>query len=191
MRRCSHEPRSGFTLIEVLIVIMLLSIIGLGLASSFISGLTLWDRAQNEDAATVQTLLGLEQVTQELRQSVKTELIPFTSEEKGFSFPTLRNHSVIQVSYLFDARHHVLKRREIALDEIVKEKLEPHYEEEALFPLDEWQVEYFLEAPDDLFTRQGTWKDTWDEEDGIPIAIRLNVQFKDQTFAKVVFIPVA
>ncbi len=114
---CSVE-RAGFTLIEILFVMAILSIVSLAVYSSFDSGIKIWQRL-NKDAPAEDLNIFLEKISDDLRNSFKFTGIEFVGRDKSISFATLvltelgqRDRGLIvgEVGYGFDEERETLNR---------------------------------------------------------------------------------
>lgn len=187
MRAC--PVRRGFTLVEMIMVATLFSILAAGVASSFLSGMRLWGRAQQQDAAYADTLVSLEAIAKELRQSVALPAIGFEGEARKVSFASLSGTSVMKVAYEFDAHKKTLWRRRVALKEVVAETLQPDTIEQRALAADRVTITFGVFNPNEAEGIE--WKDEWKPEDGVPLAIRFEVERNHALLAKTVFLPIA
>ena len=165
------RKNKGFTLIEVLLALTIFAFIGIGIATSFFSGVKLWQRATTSGVWRNDIILGLEAVSKELRQSIDMPEIGFEGDVKSFSFPSISGSKIIKVVYSFDSAGKVLKRNE-----------------KDVLSLDEFSVQYMRF---DLKAGDVEWTDSWKKEDGIFTAIRFKGKSHDEEFTRTVFIPVS
>ena len=80
--------RSGFTLMEMLLVTALVSIIGLAIFQAFSNGLKLWARGQ-QMSHDGETAIVLDKIGEDLRSTVSVSGIAFKGEVTRFSFPAI------------------------------------------------------------------------------------------------------
>ena len=84
----TRKPLGGFTLIEMMLVVSLLSMIGLGIFQVASNGLKIWSRAEHavleEDAAIMLDRLG-----RDLRNTRPYSLLSFDGKSQELSFPTI------------------------------------------------------------------------------------------------------
>ena len=194
-----NKSKKGFTLIEILVVATIFSFIGLAIASTFMSGMRIWDRARNNDIYQYNKLLAFEGLAKELRQSLDYPAIGFEVKVKEFTFPTFLGDSIIKVTYAFDADKKNLLRRQIDLKDtganIDKENTQ---EKIVLSSLDELTLSYFYHYFDKDQNREiYAWKevksdqDAWPKEKGIFMAIKLQGKIRNEAFTKTVIIPIS
>lgn len=189
-----NVPKRGFTLVEVLMVAVIFSIIGIGIAASFVSGIKIWRRSQDMARAYSDLILTLEKISRELRQSIDLPNIGYeaTVEDLGdakaqqFSFPALIGDSVTKITYRFDPQEKRLLRGELLLADIIAGKEKEKYAERAMLDLEELQINYFYF---DKETKNSVWQDFWKKEDGVFQLIKLNGKYNGEEFTKIILIP--
>lgn len=183
------RPQGGFTLIEMLMVVTIMSLIATGVASSFLSGMRLWGRVRHQDAAYTAALLALEAIAKELRQSVELASVRVEGKAQELSFPSVNGTSVVKVTYAYDPRTKRLWRKQVELREIIEETLQPHVIEGPVLLADGLTMTFA--APDTQETEGSEWRNEWKPEDGLPVAIRFEIRLHDDTITKTVFLPIA
>ena len=185
----------GFTLVEILVVVVIFSIIGLGIATSFLSGIKIWRRAQDM-ASDNDLILTLERVSSELHQSVTIPDIEFEvkSENVGgkkaweLSFPALIDNSIVKITYKFNPDNKVLLRGEICLKDILSGKEKERYAEKKVLSLGE----SFINCLGlDEESKTYIWQDFWKEEGKIFYLIKLYGKYNGKEFNKIIFIPIS
>ena len=179
---------TGFTLIEVLLVMTIFSFIGIGIATSFFSGVKLWQRATTSGIWRNDIILGLETVSKELRQSIDIPEIGFEGQEKSFSFASISGNKIIKVVYSFDSAGKMLKRKEYAMKDIIEENIKESGIEKDILPLDDFSAQYMRF---DLQTGSVEWMDSWKKEDGLFTAIRFKGKLHNEEFTRTIFIPIS
>ena len=178
--------RKGFTLIEIIIVASIFSIIVVGIASSFISGMNIWGRAYNTDFTQADVLLTLEKITAQLRQSVDISVIGFEGDSKNISFPVVIRNYVARLTYEFDSMDKMLRQRRSNLEDIIAKKDYTQSTEKAMVSIDDFSLRYFyFDADEGAFV----WGDTWEKEKGRFIAVQIEVKVAENKYTKTVFIP--
>lgn len=188
-QRTEELKNRGFTLVEMLMAATIFSIIAAGMALSFMSGMRLWARAQRQEGALAEALLTLERMAREVRQSVDVPAIGFGGTASEVSFPCLVGDSVVQLTYAFDRSNKTLRRRQVGLKEIIEERLQPEVLESLLLIANDVALDY-ASVDKEHKRPTGAWQEEWDQDDGVPPAIRLRIQLKDDTVTKTIFIPI-
>lgn len=126
----------AFTLIEMLLVCVLVSVIGLAVFRCFANGLRLWEKAQhlNNEA---QAAIFLEKLADDLRSTVVLSGFNFKGTTSQLSFPAVvltkadpkssRVHEELinqigAVSYRFDYEQHAIFRKQANYAQALKDK---------------------------------------------------------------------
>ncbi len=190
-----QKNRRGFSLVEVVMVAVIFSIIGIGIAGSFISGVKLWRRAQEMSGIYSELILTLEKVSRDVRQSVNVAVIGFeatTQESMGnkaseFSFPALVRDSVIRITYRFDPLEKKLFRGEVLLKDILSGSQKDRYSEKEVMKVDELKIDYYSY---NTTTKTGGWQESWKKEDGIFRLVRLSGKYNGEEFTKIILVPI-
>ncbi|MFQ5680915.1 MAG: type II secretion system protein J [Candidatus Omnitrophota bacterium] len=182
------RPNGSFTLIEMLVVMTLFSIVGVGITSSFVSGMKVWHRAKIMGPENVDILLFMEIAARDLRKSLDISEIGFEGEEDEIHFPCLDKGSLVKMSYGFDASSGVIWRKTEKFGDIVGGDTDngDNYIRDDILPADglSWSYFYFDENKGEYL-----WKDSWGREEGVFGGIRLRVKVGNNEFAKTVFVP--
>ncbi len=184
----SPARKKGFTLVEVLVVTVIFSIIGVGIMASFVSGVKIWRRSQDLFRVYGDLILTLEKVSRELRHSVNIPDIGFEAVSSNeFSFPALVGSSCMKVTYRFDPQEKTLLRGQVRLKDIIAEKEKEEYTEGKIIDLEELNINYFYFNNDD---KSLCWQDSWKKEDGILRLVKLNGKYNGKEFTKIILIPI-
>ena len=110
----------AFTLIEVLVVTLILALAIGAIAACIASGVKVWERAQSLNTLERETLMGLETLERDVRNTFLFYDIGFSGDAIGLSMPGLVagasdgpdefNRVVGTISYAFDVQQEVLFR---------------------------------------------------------------------------------
>lgn len=183
------KKNKAFTLIEILLAMTIFAFIGIGIATTFFSGIKLWQRATSgADLWRNDMILSLEAVSKDLRQSLDIPAIGFEGNSKTFSFPVVSGDNIVMTSYSFDAGAKVLARSQAMYKDILEEKINVSTSVKDIVSLDEFSAQY-LKADKDAKTLE--WKDEWKKEDGIFAAVRFKYKAHNEEFQKTIFVPIA
>jgi general secretion pathway protein J len=177
----SNSRRDGFTLIEVIISITILSLITVIIGSAFRLGIQAWERGEKEtgEAQRLRVLSSL--LSQQLKslypykikiKDKDEEVVAFKGEPDSITFvTTLTDQSyggLKWVQYIF--REGVLLYKEGLLpDKKFEEHIKDKNREEIVDNnLDNFQFSYL--APDD-----DEWAESWDDAEDVPGSVRINL----------------
>ena len=179
---------TGFTLIETIMAVTIFSLLAAGLIGCFVSGVKLWQRAQADNLAHYDVALVLEKIAKELRQSADINLIPFEGTVSQISFPTISGNSILKVTYGFNSSQGILSRGQIELKDIVDGKEKENYSEKKIIYLEKCSLNYLY--LDDA-AKELIWTDKLEKEKGIPKAVKITLELKNEKYDKLVFIPIS
>ncbi len=182
------NTQQGFTLVEIIVVSTLSSIIGIGIISSFMSGMKIWDRARNVNFTRMSAILSLEKIAKELRQSVPVESIVFEGDSESMIFPTIQADGVVQLTYEIDFFSGGLLRIEEKLSDIVIEGGFDEAVTRKVMDVDSFSLEYLYY---DWQIKEYLWVEDWDEDDGVFHAVKIDFEVDDQSYSKTVYVPAA
>lgn len=185
--RIKNRSLRGFTLVETLVCVTIFSVIALGVGGAFFSGTKIWQHAKNVSLAEGQTLLAFELLNKELRQSLDYPFIGFKGTSREISFPLLVKQHCFKVTYRFDPEAKALWRSQLSLQELQGDKEDDGVQVKKMLSADEAKLEFFSRVEGKSYQ----WKESWDPQEGIPLAVRFEVKIKDETFNKTIFIPIS
>lgn len=192
--RCLMRKNRGFTLIEMLIVSLIMSIISLGLYVTLNSGIKVWQRINIQQLAAEEVNIFFDKFASDLRNSLPFTTINFIGTENGLSFPSiiksqrLEGRTIGQVLYTYDSRAGLLNRRQKDYSQIYN--LEEAAPSATLKNIKSLVFQYYVY---DKERKEYFWHNEPLPEQ-IPWAVRLELEFlagaKTYGFTKTVAIPV-
>lgn len=183
----------AFTLIEMLIVTVTLSIISLAIYATFNNGIKIWQKI-NQEIPSEDIDVFFEKITYDLRNGLKVSNITFSGEEDEFELPTLVNSrrlgmTVGKVRYGFDYTKGAVTRQRMDYSDIYND--ESGIKEILLRNVKSLKFKYYIY---DSEKQKYLWQDEWTKQ-GLPLALRIELELKnnDQAnkFTKTVSIPVS
>ncbi|MFH2137754.1 MAG: type II secretion system protein [Candidatus Omnitrophota bacterium] len=181
------RKRAGFTLIEMIVVITIFAIIGVGITASFMSGMRIWGRAQNVDFARSNVLFSLDLMARDLRHSVGGSSIDFEGSTQEITFPVISDGSIVQVTYYFDELEKELRRKETDLKDIIEETGDITTGE-SVVAIDGFSLTYLYH---DKVRDQYVWNEIFEAQEKPFKAVLIKVKFNDEEFTKTIFIPIS
>jgi len=110
MKAGARGTRKGFTFIELLISVAIVSFVGAAVYSVFSNGIRIWRRSSQSRIYERDVRLVLEKFTGELRNALEISAIPFEGSEEFLRFPSLIDTSsqdsytyrLGRITYFFD-----------------------------------------------------------------------------------------
>lgn len=203
MRRSSL---TGFTFVEILLVMTLLSVIGLSMYATFTNGINFWLRI-NEKQAAEDIVVFFEKISHDLRNSFRYTGIDFRGRDDKVSFPIIgefqgkrgKVEGIGRVEYFFDAGSDSVKTRQSNYSQVYKDKTGP--ERELVTDIESLSFRYYYYDP---ALKQYLWESSWQEKEDderfgivqekkLPLSVKIIVEFKDgreiRKFQRTVFIP--
>jgi len=180
--------RSGFRLIETLVVIGLSAVIGVSLLSSFVMGMKVWRRTASPDFVHRKAILGLEKLSRDLRSVYDYPDIGFTGGTTAVSFANIDKDRIWNVSYFYSSDDKCLYRTRLSL-EAGNSTSEPK-EEKIICSVEGASFSYSSFNND---TKVFDFLDGWNYAlNGIPRAVKAEINLKDdKNVTKIITIPVA
>lgn len=182
------NKKKGFTLIEIIIVTSIFAVVGLGVFSTFVSGMKMWNKARTMNMTQGDVFIAMERMAEDLRQSADIPEIGFEGEDNWVSFPVRIGGDVSKVVYLFDPSGKGVFRRQIPLTDISEEDSHGSYEQRRALSADKFVLEYFAF---DQNRSAYFWDYVWEKSEEPFSAIRLLIEKNEKVFTKTVFIPMA
>lgn len=198
--------RKGFTLVELLLVTVLLSVIGAAVYAAFSSGVNLWQRI-NAEMRVEDINLFFDKVARDLRSTFYFTAIRLQGTASRISFPavvSLRTEEGVkqqpgQISYQFNTQYRRLERKEADYSQVYRGK--GGLEHALLDDIQSFHVQYYYYEPEQ---EEYLWTQAWPIQEGtfgqeteptLPLAVRMTIGIKDgntkRQFTKTVLIPAA
>jgi prepilin-type N-terminal cleavage/methylation domain-containing protein len=182
---------AGFTLIEMLLVIAVVSVISLAIYATLNNGLKLWQKA-NRQLPEEDLNIFLDKFTVDLRNSFKFTGIDFSGAPFRMEFPTLvssqalRSRSVGRVGYGYEPGSGVLIRAQQDFSQAYTAESRPL---PVLSNIKSLKFQYYVY---DKEKKEYLWLEEWAKE-GLPAAVRIELEMgydsQDNKFIKTVSIP--
>jgi len=191
--RFTKKNNRGLTLIELILVTAILSVVSLAIYSTFNNGLRIWQRI-NKQLPEEDLNIFFDRFGYDLRNLLQFNGISFSGTEYRLAFATIVNSSRLQkrtvgeIIYFYDSQAEILKREERDFPQVFSGDEGPIAQ--SLTGVQSLRFQYYIY---DTNKKEYLWQDQGPEE-GIPLAVRMELEFKDGTqthkFTKTVNIPV-
>ncbi|MDD5348091.1 MAG: prepilin-type N-terminal cleavage/methylation domain-containing protein [Candidatus Omnitrophica bacterium] len=178
--RSIRRPSSarGFTLVEVLVVTLILSVISVAIFNTFANGLAIYRRLSTEIPGE-RTVLFLERLSHDVHNSFEYASINFTGEDAGVEFasivwsPAAKKHLPGRIRYVCDSDKESLVRFEGDYFSVFEQK-----EPASRHRLEGVASCVFRYYSYDEEKKEYSWLEDWTKQ-GLPNALRLEITFKD------------
>lgn len=199
-------PKNGFTLVELVLVTVILTVVGMAVYGAFANGINIWKRVTRRPV-TEDVYVFFKNISYDLRNSFKITGIKFRGGGSRVSFPTRIKYrdnegvedSVGEVVYSFDRRKKTLYKQRANYSEIFVKK---QGRKTALIEgVSSLHLRYFIYDPED---KKYSWVTSWQEsdelfgaetEERLPLIVRIEIGIPmgraEQKFVKTVPIPSA
>lgn len=189
-RAPSTEHRaSGFTFVEIMIVLALFAIISTSLFSSFIMGMKVWKRAAAFSLSQRKALLGLERLSTELRRAYNYPSIGFFGQKDRIEFANIWQDKIFNISYVYSSSEMSVSRLSRSRQQALG--MEEESQSRQIIPnVKEFNLGFYgYDNASGNFTFLDSWNYT---VSGIPAAVTVSLTLEDgKTFEKIITIPIA
>jgi len=205
MTKSTHKY--GFTLVELILVSTILVIVGMAVYGTFASGLNIWKRI-TVPAIAEDVGIFFDKISFDLRNSFKMDGLKFRGGMRSLSIPTLVKYTdkeygayntVGQITYSFDRKKKLLKKKEANYSEIFRKK--SARESILAEGISSLEFSYYVY---DSQQKMYKWVSSWQErdpsfgaeiEDNLPLIVRIEVGFQElrgeRSLVKTVMVPSA
>lgn len=180
-----RTARRGFSLVEMLVCVSIVSIIAVGLMSVFFAGVRIWKRASGSSFSAMEAALEADRISAELRQCLSLPFTGCSGKKEKLSFPLVSaGGRLIRVTYGFDPQEQKLRRSETDAASILAEDEETTERDIRCFSGFSAEFRRF-----DKESRTFVWQENWDKSLGVFGAVRLNFKAGDEEFSRLVLVP--
>lgn len=195
----------GFTLVEILLVTVTLSIIALAVYTTFDNGIKLWKK-MTQDVLQEDINIFFSKISDDLRNSFRYSGIEFSGSEDSIAFAIpikfiiqgKVENGIGQAGYFFDKRTNSINRIQTNYSQLYLDKSGPV--RQLVNDIKSLNFQYYCYDPRQ---EEYLWVDAWNEEqvpleikidEHLPLAVKIEVESDDNNesgkFTKVVTIPV-
>lgn len=172
--------KSGFSLIELLLVITLFPVVSFALYSNFSSGVNLW-KALKTELPYEDVHIFFEESSADFHNALRYADIHFAGNKEGLVFAASTTtplelggeRGIGQLTYFYDSSQKAIVREKKNLSEFYKEK--PGQKRQIVRGVSFFEISYFARDPKDRVFR---WLEEWNsgEKNIFPVAVRFNFE---------------
>jgi prepilin-type N-terminal cleavage/methylation domain-containing protein len=179
MRRMKQSNNEGFTLIEILVVTVILSVVSLAIFTTFSNGIKIWKRI-NTEITGEDLFIFCDRFGFDLRNSFKFTGIKFLGKEDSLEFPTkvnsprLNAKTVGRVSYEYNPDARILIRRQTDFSGVYSAEEVPP--KQSLKDIKNAKFLYYFY---DKEKKEYVWLEEW-SRDELPLAVKMELEFAGQ-----------
>ncbi|MFH1678286.1 MAG: prepilin-type N-terminal cleavage/methylation domain-containing protein [Candidatus Omnitrophota bacterium] len=194
MRNRNSNP-IAFTFIEVLVVLTVFSIIILAVYGVSRGGIEICRRSQNFDIKERKIILGLERLSEGLRQAAPLDKFgpdlpqewQFRGEEGEVSFISFGENKAVRLSYIFESEESGFFKLRLIQEDIEEE--EARFERDLAGGIKRGAANKFFQylKYNDV-TDAYEWVAQWDGEKGLPKAVKVGISYESEDKEKKIFI---
>lgn len=200
------ERHLGFTLVELMIVAMMLSTVGIVLYSTFTNGINIWQRI-NGEMVIEDVNIFFDKISRELRGSFQFSEISLRGRTGELIFPAIVHmrddhgelkEGIGEVHYSFDPKSGTIDRQQKSYSEIYLDK--DTGKQAMIDHVSSLEFQYYHY---DLEQEEYSWVESWQDEDEslgiktkkiLPVAVRITIgiigqEGKERRITKTVWIP--
>jgi prepilin-type N-terminal cleavage/methylation domain-containing protein len=191
--RPAKNNNLGFTLVEMSIVAVMISIVSLAMYATLNNGLKIWQKVNSQIPESEIAIL-FDKFNLDLKNSLRFKGINFTGGKDKLAFativnsPALKKRTVGEVAYIYDSESGSLARVQKDFSQIYSK--ETGTITQSLGNIESLRLQYYFF---DEQVKEYLWSDEWSKK-GIPLAVRLELGFDNgketSSFTKTVSIPV-
>jgi len=180
-----NKKNKATTLIEMIVVMTIFSVVGVAIATSFMSGMRIWGRVNNRDFKHNFILLEIEDIARAVRQKLEIPDVYCFGTVREFSFLTVKRDRILRQTYLFDADNQKLLFTEEALADILAKQETSLDLAREIFKATDLTFQYFLY---DLEKKQYVWADAWKSDENVLAGVQIKLKFKNDEIKKTIFL---
>ena len=189
-----RSPKTGFTLTEILLVSVVLSIIGLSVYSAFNNGIKIWRRVVR-NVTQEDISIFFDRISNDLRNTLRYKDIQFEGNQERIAFPALivsQEQNVFKtevgrVTYYLEKDS--VNRQQANYSQLYQNINPP--DRKLVNNLETLSFQYYYY---DSEMQSYYWENEWKEKESLPLAVKIKVEFYDNgiknNLTRTVYIPV-
>lgn len=198
--------KEGFTLVELLVSVTIVSFVGIAVYSALANGIAVWRRVNKDSSFTQNVRLTSEKMARELRNALQFSNIAFEGTEASIKFCALllttsgeggdeaeSHYELGRVTYFYNEGENALCKQQLLYPLIYQEQGESDQSKILISNLKELEFSYcYLDSTTGTYQWKKDWKKQ--EQDIIPQAVKIKMTFPEdiqqKEFEQTIFIPI-
>jgi len=195
MPEYNRRINRGFTLTEILLVAVMLSVIGLAVYNAFNNGIKIWKRIVR-NVIEEDVSIFFEKISRDLKNSFEYTGIKFEGLPQRIAFATLivpresknSKYEIGYVAYFEDSMDKSINRQQQNYSQLYQD-INP-MPLKVVSNIKNLTFEYYYYDPN---RDKASWESSWEDEENLPLAVRVKVEFyednREKTLVKSISIP--
>ena len=198
-RKAYIKIRKGFTFVELLLVVSIMSVLSITIYHTLANGINIWQKVRNLDEQQ-DVLISFDKMTYDLRNTLILKGIDFEGTQSNLKFPTQIHlqadpHSsfksgesidqIGEVEYYFDPRKKAFCRRQADYGQAINKRFDSG--RVLVMPVENVSFSYYVQDEGKLVNKKKV-------ADAVPVSVRVSVELKVsgeiEHFERLILIPV-
>lgn len=174
----NNKKNAAFTLVELLVVCIILSVVSLAIYGTLSNGVDIWSRL-NSPIYDEDISIFFEKFTSDLRNAFDFENLAFAGTGDRLEFatfvdsPRLLSRTVGKVIYFYDASEQAIARQKLDYSQIYRDAMiKPSY---GLKKVKSLKFTYYFFDDDN---KEYLWQNEWQDK-GLPEAVRIEIEIEE------------
>ena len=194
----SEVLNRGFTFIEMIIVMGMLSVIGVAIFTTLSNGINIWNRL-NQAVTQEDINIFFDRFSSQLRNALNFSTIEFKGDKHEISFASIvttpekvqsQNTGIGQVTYTYNKSKKTITRQVKNYSQL--HKRHKGLQQELLGNIHFFEFNYYSYNKK---LKEYFWQDEWWRQEGLPLSVRIELEFQDdkeyKNIIRTIDIPIA
>ncbi len=188
LKRHRGNSLTGFTFVEMMVVLALFSILAICLYSSIAMGFKVWKRSASLNMVQRRAILNLERLSTELRRTANYSSIGFFGNGESVIFANIYRDRIFNISYNYSRGDEAVYRSASTLQALLDSEEAPA--RKLISDVENFSLSYYGYDKQKINL---TFFESWNyTESGFPKAVKVSLTLKDgKIFEKIIAIPIS